>query len=149
MAKDMCGIMDTRGYFHIRRSGVGVGLAPKFASEIRVGAPNFASRNIGDKYPKFCPLKFIYNAKCPQNCHSFPTFGNRTSHVFPLNWWTWLDFAPNSASKLDVRSKLHPPPPPPVLLMWNYPLGLRTISGLGRKLSFLTMPYLYFKSYFL
>ena len=30
------------------------GLAPKFASEIFVGAPDFASKNIGEKYPKFC-----------------------------------------------------------------------------------------------
>ena len=51
------------GYFHIRRSGGGEGLAPKFASEILVGAPNFASKNIGDKYPKFCPLIFRYDPK--------------------------------------------------------------------------------------
>ena len=73
-----------RGYFHIRRSGC---LAPKFASAIRVRAPNFAFKNIGDKYPKFCPLNFRYNHKCSQNCDSFPTFascGNRTSQVFPL-----------------------------------------------------------------
>ena len=50
----------TGGYFHIKRSG---GLAPKFASEILVGAPNFASKNIGDKYPKFCPLDFRYDPK--------------------------------------------------------------------------------------
>ena len=37
--------MDAQGDFYIRRSG---GLAPKFASEICVGAPNFASKNIGD-----------------------------------------------------------------------------------------------------
>ena len=48
------------GYFHIGRSG---GLAPKFASEILVGAPNFASKNISDKYPKFCPLNFRYDPK--------------------------------------------------------------------------------------
>ena len=42
------------------------GLAPKFASEILVGAPNifnFASKNIGDKNPKFCPLNFRYDPK--------------------------------------------------------------------------------------
>ena len=39
------------------------GLAPKFASEILVGAPNFASKNIGDKYPKFCPLNFRFDPK--------------------------------------------------------------------------------------
>ena len=48
------------GYFHIRRSG---GLAPKFSSEILVGAPNFASKNIGDKYHKFCPLNFRFDPK--------------------------------------------------------------------------------------
>ena len=32
--------------------GVGVG---GFASEIGVRAPNFASKIIDDKYPKFCP----------------------------------------------------------------------------------------------
>ena len=42
-------------------SGGQEGLAAKFASEIRVRAPNFASKNIGDKYPKFCPLNFRYN----------------------------------------------------------------------------------------
>ena len=30
---------------------VGNGLAPKFASEIRVRVPNFALKNIGDNYP--------------------------------------------------------------------------------------------------
>ena len=39
------------------------GLSPQFASEILVGAPNFASKNISDKYPKFCPLNFRYNPK--------------------------------------------------------------------------------------
>ena len=39
------------------------GLAPKVASEILVGAQNFASKNIGDKYPKFCPLNFRYDPK--------------------------------------------------------------------------------------
>ena len=48
------------GYFHIRRSG---GLAPKFASEILVGAPNFASKSIGDKYPKFFSLNFRFDPK--------------------------------------------------------------------------------------
>ena len=40
-----------------------MGLAPKFASEILAGAPNFTSKNIGDKYPKFCPLNFRYDPK--------------------------------------------------------------------------------------
>ena len=41
----------------------GGGLAPQFALEILVGAPNFAFKNISDKYPKFCPLDFIYYCK--------------------------------------------------------------------------------------
>ena len=48
------------GDFHIRRSG---GSAPNFASEILVGAPNFVSKNINDKYPKFYPLNFRYDPK--------------------------------------------------------------------------------------
>ena len=48
------------GYFHIRRSGA---LASNFASEILVGAPNFASKNINDKYPTFCPLNIRYDPK--------------------------------------------------------------------------------------
>ena len=39
------------------------GMAPNFASEILVGAPNFASNNINDKYPKCCPLNFRYDPK--------------------------------------------------------------------------------------
>ena len=61
-------------------------LVPKFASEIRVGAPNFASKNIGDKYPKFCPLNFRYNSKCLDSFPTFASCGNRTSQVFPLIW---------------------------------------------------------------
>ena len=49
------------------------GLAPKFASESLVGAPYFASKNISDKYPKFCPLNsnFRYDPKIgtsPNSC---------------------------------------------------------------------------------
>ena len=39
------------------------GLAPKFASEILVGAPNFSNKNICAKYPKFCPMNFRYGPK--------------------------------------------------------------------------------------
>ena len=46
-----------------RDSRSGGGLAPNFASEILVGAPNFASKDTGDKYPKFCPLNFRYDPK--------------------------------------------------------------------------------------
>ena len=37
------------GYFHIRSQG-----------DL---APNFASKNINDEYPKFCPLNFRYDPK--------------------------------------------------------------------------------------
>ena len=46
--------------------GIQGGVAPKFASEIRVRVPNLASKNIGDKYPKFCPLNFRYAESIPQ-----------------------------------------------------------------------------------
>ena len=39
------------------------GLGPNFASESLVGAPNFASKIINDKYPQFCPLNFRYDPK--------------------------------------------------------------------------------------
>ena len=38
-------------------------MAPKFASEVLVGTPNFASKNIGDRYPKFCPLNLRFDPK--------------------------------------------------------------------------------------
>ena len=61
-------IGESEGYFHIRRSGGG--LAPKFASQILVEAPNFASKSIGNKYPKFCRLNFRYDPKI----RIFPNF---------------------------------------------------------------------------
>ena len=69
----------------MRRSG---DLAPKFASEILAGAPNSASKNIGDKYPKFYPLNFKYDPEIgilPQLLH-LVACGSRTSQVFPLIW---------------------------------------------------------------
>ena len=60
------------------------GLAPQFTSEILVGAPNFASKNISDKYPKFFPL----NSRCDPKIGIFPpnfaSCGNRTSQFFLL-----------------------------------------------------------------
>ena len=76
-----------RGYFHIRRSGGG--LAKNFASEIHVGAPNFASKNIGDRYPKFCPLNFRCKTPTVPKIDSFPIFAScsdRTPQIFPLIW---------------------------------------------------------------
>ena len=47
-------------------------LPPNFASEIRVGAPNFATKNIGEKYPTLCPLNFRYDPKiCVEDLHEF------------------------------------------------------------------------------
>ena len=58
-----------RGDFYIRWLG---GLATKFASEIRVRAPNFATKNIGEKYPTLCPLNFRYDPKmCVEDLHEF------------------------------------------------------------------------------
>ena len=58
-----------RGDFHIRWLG---GLATKFASEIRVRALNFATKNIGEEYPKLCPLNFRYDPKiCEEDLHEF------------------------------------------------------------------------------
>ena len=64
-------VKDTKTFTLIESRGGGVtsilggrvGLAPKFASEILVRAPNFASKNMSDKYPKFCSLNFIYDPK--------------------------------------------------------------------------------------
>ena len=85
-----------RGYFHIRRSG---GLAPNFASEILVGATNFAYKIIIDKYPKFCPLNFRYDPKIetfsqllrfvvtelPKFFHLFGELGWTLPHILPPN----------------------------------------------------------------
>ena len=52
--------------------GWGGGLATKLASEIRVIAPNFATKNIDEKYPTFCPLNFRYDPKiCVEDLHEF------------------------------------------------------------------------------
>ena len=53
-------LLEPRGVLPYQEVG---GLAPKFASEILVGAPNFASKNLSDKYPKFCPLNFRFDPK--------------------------------------------------------------------------------------
>ena len=95
------------------------GLAPKFASEILVGAPNFASKNIGDKCPKFCPTNFRFDPKIGIFSPIFASCNNRTSQVFPFNWWSWLDLAPHFASKIDVRSSWHGSPPPPWGCSWT------------------------------
>ena len=77
--------------------GLAQNLPLKFMS-----APKFCLKNIGDKYPKFFPLNFRFSQILSQDL--LVSCDNRTSQVFPLIWLTWLDFAPNFASKLDVRS---------------------------------------------
>ena len=59
----LTGPCNPRGVLIYQEVGGGGGLAPKFASGILVGAPNFASKNISDKYPEFCPLNFRYDPK--------------------------------------------------------------------------------------
>ena len=114
----------------------GGGLASKFASEILVGDPNFASKNLGDKYPKFCPLNFRFDPKIG----IFPQLLRlviRSSQVFPLIWCrTWLDLSPNFASELDVRSK-PPPPPPPRPPNMAVPPGLQVLSLFTEKTKWL------------
>ena len=99
-------------------SGSRGGLAPNFASEILVGAPNFVSNNINDKYPKFCPLNFRYDPKIG----TFSQLLRLLVRELPKFFLLWVNLAgpcPNFASKLDVRSK----PPPHDLLIWKYPPG--------------------------
>ena len=67
-------------------SGGRVGMAPKLASEILVGAPNFASKNLGDKYPKFCPLNFRFDPKIGIFFSTFASCNNKSSQVFPPIW---------------------------------------------------------------
>ena len=69
--------------YHIRRLG---GLAPKFASEILVGAPKFASKIINDNYPKFYPLNFRYDPRMGTFPKTFASSSDRASQVFPLIW---------------------------------------------------------------
>ena len=49
-------------------------------------APNVASQNIGDKYPKFCPLNFGYDPKIQDSVPIFASCDTRTSQVFYLIW---------------------------------------------------------------
>ena len=99
-----------QGYFYVRSEEGG--LTPKFASEIRVGAPNFASKNTDDVYPKSYPLNF--------RSDSVPIFGScgtRTSQVFPLIWWPWLNLAQILPPNLRSGPSL------PDLLRWKSPPG--------------------------
>ena len=97
-----------RGYLYFRRPEGGGDLAPKFASEILVGALNFASKIIGDKYPKFCPLNFRYDPKIG----IFSQLLRLAVAELPKFFVLFGELGPNFASKLDVRSKPPPPRPP-------------------------------------
>ena len=74
-------------------------LAPKFASEILVEAPNFASKNIGDKYPKFFPLNFRFDPKIgifPQLLHLVMTKLPKFFLLFGELGWTLPQILPPS-----------------------------------------------------
>ena len=59
-------------------------LPPNFASEILVGATNFASKNINDKYPKFCPLNFRYDPKIGTFSQLLRLVVTELPKIFPL-----------------------------------------------------------------
>ena len=89
------------------------GLAPKFASEIPVGAPNFASKNLGDKYPKFCPLNFRFDPKIgifPQLLRLVITELPKFFLLFGELGQTFPQILP-----LNVMSVPSPPPRPPYM----------------------------------
>ena len=75
--KEMIGSRNCQGRSEAPKGGTSIlggqgGLAPKFASKILVGAPNFASKILGEKYPEFCPLNFRFDPKIgifPQLLH--------------------------------------------------------------------------------
>ena len=85
--------------YHVHNLQKSQGLAPNFASEILVGAPNFASKNINDKYPKLCPLNFRYDPKIgtfsqllhlvvtqlPKFFHLVGELGRALPQIFPPN----------------------------------------------------------------
>ena len=66
-------------------AGRGV-LPPNFASEILVGATNFASKNINGKYPKFCPLNFRYDPKIGTFSQLLRLVVTELPKIFPLIW---------------------------------------------------------------
>ena len=94
------------------------GLAPNFASEILVGAPNFASKNINDKYPKFCPLNFRYDPKIGTFSQLLRLVVTELPKFSLLFGELDRTLPPNFASKLDVSSK-----PPLTSLFGSTPLG--------------------------
>ena len=110
------------GYSNFRRSG---GLAPKFASEILVGAPNFASKNIGDKYPKFCLLNFRFDPK-------FGIFSQLLRLVVTelSKFFSYLVNLAGPCPKFCLQTLCEvQAPPPPDLLIWKYPSGIMWLSS--------------------
>ena len=103
------------GDFHIRRSG---GLAPTFASEILVGAPNFASKNLDDKYPKFCPLNFRFDPKIGD----FPQLLRLVTTELP-KFFLLLGELDRILPQILPLNLMSGPSPPPHLLIWKYPPG--------------------------
>ena len=105
-------------------------------------APNFASKNIGDRYPKFCPLNFRYNPKCCQNCFSFPIFAscsNRTPQIFLL--FGELDRTlPQILPLNSMPGPSLPPPPPRPPDMEVPPLGIRAFAFRYRFIYFFHTP---------
>ena len=88
-------------HFHIISWGL---LGPRFASEFRARASNFASKNIGDKYPKFSPLDFRCDPKIEILSQLLRLVVTELPKFFLLTGEpNWLDLGPNFASKLDVR----------------------------------------------
>ena len=90
----------------------------KFASEILVGAPNFASKNISDKYPKFCPLNFRYDPKI----ETFPNFCVLWWQDFPC-FSSYLVNLAGPCPKFCLRTWCEVQAPPD-LLIWKYLPGL-------------------------
>ena len=118
-------------------------MAPKFASEILVEAPNFASKNLGEKYPKFCPLNFRFDPKIgifPQLLRLVITEVTKFFLLFGELGWTLPQILPLVITEVTKffllfgelgwtlpqilpLNLMSGPSPPPDLLIWKYPLG--------------------------
>ena len=88
-------------------SGGQEGLAPKLASEILVGAPNVASKNLGDKYPKFCPLNFRFDP----NIGIFPQLLLLVIKEVPKFFLLFGELGWNLPQTLPLNLMLGPSPP--------------------------------------
>ena len=99
-------------------SGGRGGLAPKFASEILVGAPNFASKNLDDKYPKFCPLDCRFDPKIG----IFPQLLRLVITELPKFFLLFGEIDRTLAQILPLNL-MSGPSPPPDLLIWRHTPG--------------------------